>query len=280
MRFKLPILIVFFASTSSSIIEVYASSASNHNSEQDNMIGVPPLRLGPCKWLVDNTSMNHITTSSSGRKNNTWGLLQVPCSVLVKTGSNLKPGHTSEYDGDYSSYSHIEDPKSLSAFIDTGAQVTVMPFSTAKRLRLAHHIDRRYAGRATGVGTVKIIGKIPGLTILMELPASSSPTGMKGVVKVKKDVTILGIEERTNPGTKNVDLLIGLDVLKELEACVDLKENCLKVSVPHSDGNDNNRIEDFRKINVKIPFVGADTDIAKQDRQKPIVTKRSDIAFR
>ena len=49
----------------------------------------------------------------------------------------------------------------MATYVDTGAQVTIISASAAKRAGIYHLIDRRYAGRATGVGQCRILGRIP-----------------------------------------------------------------------------------------------------------------------
>jgi DNA damage-inducible protein 1 len=48
----------------------------------------------------------------------------------------------------------------LRAFVDTGAQVTVMSAACAARCGLLSKVDKRFAGRAVGVGSAKILGRI------------------------------------------------------------------------------------------------------------------------
>lgn len=55
----------------------------------------------------------------------------------------------------------------IQAFVDSGAQSTIMSESLAERcgynffnLRLMRLVDKRYAGTAVGVGSCKILGKI------------------------------------------------------------------------------------------------------------------------
>ena len=62
------------------------------------------------------------------------------------------------------SFHHIQthtDKTPVAAYVDTGAQVTIISASAAKRAGIYHLIDRRYAGRATGVGHCKVLGRIP-----------------------------------------------------------------------------------------------------------------------
>ena len=48
----------------------------------------------------------------------------------------------------------------VTAFVDSGAQMTIMNEATAERTGLARLIDKRFSGVAKGVGTSKIIGRV------------------------------------------------------------------------------------------------------------------------
>lgn len=48
----------------------------------------------------------------------------------------------------------------MKAFVDSGAQTTLMSLSCARSCNLEHLIDKRFQGMAYGVGTQKIIGRI------------------------------------------------------------------------------------------------------------------------
>jgi DNA damage-inducible protein 1 len=97
----------------------------------------------------------------------------------------------------------------IKAFVDSGAQTTIMSPDAAERCHITHLIDTRWGGMARGVGTAKIIGRVHHAYLqLGQFQAASSFTVMEG---------------------KDVDLLLGLDMLKKHQMCIDLSQNCLKV---------------------------------------------------
>ncbi|KAI6648481.1 Protein DDI1-like protein 2-like [Oopsacas minuta] len=95
------------------------------------------------------------------------------------------------------------------AFIDTGAQMSILSRKKAEECGIMRLLDDRYAGMARGVGTAPILGRIHMAQLEIEngfLPCSFS------------------IMEQT------ADLILGLDMLKRHQCIVDLEKGRLVVT--------------------------------------------------
>ncbi|XP_076684568.1 DNA damage inducible 1 homolog rngo isoform X2 [Andrena cerasifolii] len=97
----------------------------------------------------------------------------------------------------------------VKAFIDSGAQTTIMSAACAERCHIMRLVDTRWAGVAKGVGVQRIIGRIHMVQIQI------------GNDHLTTSFSVL--EEQP------MDMMLGLDMLKRHQCCIDLKKSVLKI---------------------------------------------------
>ncbi|CAF1170790.1 unnamed protein product [Rotaria sordida] len=97
----------------------------------------------------------------------------------------------------------------VKAFVDSGAQMTIMSKACAERCGIMRLVDRRFSGIAKGVGTQKILGRIH----LAQL-------------EIEKNyfATSLSVLE-----DQPMDMLLGLDMLRRHQCVLDLHKNILRI---------------------------------------------------
>ena len=116
----------------------------------------------------------------------------------------------------------------LQAFVDSGAQMTIMSKSCAKKCGIFHLLDTRFHGMAVGVGTGKILGRIH--IVQLQIGDYHFPCS----ITIMDDATLPRTGNRNSAETteqakpKDMDLLLGLDMLKRFNCTIDLLEGCLK----------------------------------------------------
>ena len=97
----------------------------------------------------------------------------------------------------------------VKAFVDSGAQITLMSRRLAERCDLIRLLDTDFAGIMRGVGTARSLGKIH--MAQMKIGGSYFP------------VSLTVMEDNS------IDFLLGLDMLRRHQCCIDLGSNSLRI---------------------------------------------------
>ena len=129
----------------------------------------------------------------------------------------------------------------VQAFVDSGAQSTIISQRCAEQCNLLHKLDTRFAGMAIGVGQSKILGRVH----MAEMHLISCNQTIQVSLTVLED--------------NKVDLLFGLDNLKRHQCCIDLVEHRLH----------------FNRGEFSVPFLG-EGDIKKNafESEKDLMLER------
>eukprot|EP00850_Spirogloea_muscicola_P008509 SM000045S16254 [mRNA] locus=s45:582830:586859:+ [translate_table: standard] len=107
----------------------------------------------------------------------------------------------------------------LKAFVDSGAQTTIMSKDCAERTGLLRLMDSRYSGVARGVGTGRILGRIH----VAQLKVSIGFGEVKEIGSQFYPCSFTVLE------AQDMELLFGLDMLRKHQCLIDLKNGCLQV---------------------------------------------------
>ncbi|XP_050371392.1 protein DNA-DAMAGE INDUCIBLE 1 [Argentina anserina] len=126
----------------------------------------------------------------------------------------------------------------IKAFVDSGAQSTIISKSCAERCGLLRLLDQRFKGIAHGVGQTEILGRIHVAPI--KIGNNFYPCSFSVL-----DAT-------------NMEFLFGLDMLRKHQCSIDLKDNVLRVG-----GGE-----------VSVPFL-QEKDLPSQFRDEKVLSKET-----
>uniref|UniRef100_A0A0R3RR07 UBA domain-containing protein n=1 Tax=Elaeophora elaphi TaxID=1147741 RepID=A0A0R3RR07_9BILA len=97
----------------------------------------------------------------------------------------------------------------VKAFVDSGAQVSILSDSVAQRCNLMRLVDKRFQATVHGVGGAQqLLGKIHACQVQIE----------EQFFSCNFDVL----------ANRDIDVLLGLDILKRHRCVIDLQNNCLR----------------------------------------------------
>lgn len=137
----------------------------------------------------------------------------------------------------------------IKAFVDSGAQSTIMSKACAERCNIMRLIDQRWSGIAKGVGTQRIMGRIHLVQIQI------------GNDYLASSFTIL--EDQP------MDMLLGLDMLKRHQCSIDLKRNVLLIGTTGTETSflNENELPEFAKHKAVSPVPREDQDLDEAIRR-------------
>eukprot|EP00127_Corallochytrium_limacisporum_P004775 Clim_evm1s175 gene=Clim_evmTU1s175 len=96
----------------------------------------------------------------------------------------------------------------IKAFVDSGAQMSIMSKATAERCGILAWLDDRFATMAVGVGSAKVLGKI--FMVKMQVEGDFQTIALS----IMED--------------QNIDMILGLDMLRGLHCSINLEKNVLR----------------------------------------------------
>ncbi|XP_009339277.2 protein DNA-DAMAGE INDUCIBLE 1 [Pyrus x bretschneideri] len=146
----------------------------------------------------------------------------------------------------------------LKAFVDSGAQSTIISKSCAERCGLLRLLDQRYKGIAHGVGQSEILGRIHVAPIKI------------GSIFYPCSFMVLD--------APNMEFLFGLDMLRKHQCIIDLNENVLRVgggevSVPFLQEKDiPSRFLDEERFAKEASSSGAPVTSGTADTSKTVLS--------
>jgi len=121
--------------------------------------------------------------------------------------------------------------KPLQAFVDSGAQTTIMSKKCAERCGIFNLLDTRFHGIAVGVGTGKILGRIHIAQLQIGnyyFPVTVTVMDNAALPVAGDSSRRMNDDDNSPPSPQDMDFLLGLDMLKRFNCSIDLLEGKLK----------------------------------------------------
>lgn len=150
----------------------------------------------------------------------------------------------------------------IHAFVDSGAQSTILSKKCAEKAELTKLLDERFKGIAIGVGKGKIIGKVHAAPL--EIGGHFFPCSF----------TVMDSD------TLNVDLILGLDNLRKHRCCIDLATNTLgimngEVRVPFL--QEGKAMESFHSGGIPEDFIDEEGSPQQKEEKKAVPSVKQPI---
>lgn len=131
----------------------------------------------------------------------------------------------------------------IKAFVDSGAQSTIMSKACAERCNILRLIDKRFQGIARGVGTQKILGRIH--LVQLEINGIYIPS------------SFMILEDQP------MEMLLGLDMLRRYQCTIDLHKNVLRIGTTGTETTFLHENEIPKYKDAHVPVGDEESDIQK-----------------